>query len=173
MWRLKKQKMYNLNLKKILFISMLSCFSLNQVHAQMVDLIGSMGIGAAQTASSVKSVSNMNKAVQVQQFINQLQMEIAMITTSYFGNYKKMPVQNKSVNGVKVTFKPADEKNALAISIPLSNQDFCQKLISHPFDNLRSVHLIDEGRVSKYTPRQAFSNHNLCAGADTIVLIME
>jgi hypothetical protein len=157
----------------MLFISMLSCFSLNQVHAQMVDLIGSMGIGAAQTASSVKNVGKMNKTVQAQQFINQLQMEIAMIITSYFGNYKSMPVQNKTVNGVKVTFKPADEKNALAVSIPLNSLDFCQKLISYPFDNLRSVHLIGKGRVSKYTPRQAFSNHNLCSGADTIVLIME
>ena len=73
-----------MKIKKFLFISMLLSISAN-VNAQMVDLIGSMGVGGAMDAGSVRSVGMANNRLKSMQLINDINMKMVDIVLSYEG----------------------------------------------------------------------------------------
>ena len=159
--------------KKTLFFSMLFIILSLKAHTQMLDLMGSMAVEETQTVDSVRSVNQMKQALYVGQFLNHLQMKIAQITTSYFGNYQNMPIQNMNYQNIKVVFRPVNEgRNFEAFISPLSQQ-LCQKLVNTQFDNLAYFRFINNGMSSDSTFQQARSNAGLCVVSDAIALILE
>ena len=160
-------------IKKSLFISMLSLFMTFEVGAQMLDLMGGMSVGGLQSANSARSIAQMNRALKNTQFLNQLQMKIADLTTSYFGNYQNMAVQSMRYQNVKVVFKSVNNgQNYEAFISPLS-QDFCEKIIDTGFDNLAYFRFVSNGISTDYTIQQARSDAGLCVTSDAVALILK
>jgi len=160
-------------LKKSLFFSSLFYILTFSVQAQMIDLIGSMGIGAAQTTQSVKSVGQMNNVLRSQQFLNELQLKIADITTTYFGNYQQMPIRSAQIGNIKIIFRPVDNGQHYEAYISPLTQDLCLKLLQTRFDNLVRYRLVNDGSFQDYTVAQVRSNTGLCVTTDAMALIFQ
>lgn len=160
-------------LNKTLFFCMLSLILTKPMHAQMLDLMGSMAVGGSQTVGSVRSVGQMNNAFKMQQFINALQLKNAEISTTYIGNYQNMKIQSININGVKAVFQPVNEGHNYQAFISPVTQQFCQKLSKTPFDNLVMIRAIDNGSSSDFSVRQARSNSDFCITTDALSLVFE
>ena len=160
-------------LKKSLFFSGLSLIFSFPIHSQMLDLMGSMAVGGAQTGASVRSVGNMNRTLQSVLFFEQLQEKNAEISTTYFGNYQNMKIQNIQINGVKVIFQPVDEGTKYQAFISPISEQLCRSLIQASFENLHSFRFIDQGSSVDYTVQQARSNPEICLTTDALALIFK
>ena len=139
----------------------------------MLDLMGSMGVGAVQTTQSVKSVGQMNRALHTQQFLNELQLKIAEITTTYFGNYQKMPTQSTYIENTKVVFRPVDSGQHYEAYIFPVTQNLCVSLLQASFDNLVRYRLVSEGSFTDYTVTQVRNNTGLCTTTNAIALVLQ
>ena len=160
-------------LKKSLFFSMLSLIVCNSIQAQMIDLVGSMAVSGAQNVGALRSVSQMNKTLQNSLFMEQLQLKIIEISTTYFGNYQNMKVQSININGVNVVFQPVNAgRNYQAFISPVS-EHLCRLLLKSSFDNLYSIRAIDNGFSTDYTLQEARSDAGLCITSDALALIFE
>ncbi|MBP5534015.1 MAG: hypothetical protein J6Y03_00715 [Alphaproteobacteria bacterium] len=161
------------NLKKILFINILLCFSSFSVQSQMIDLMGSMGVSGTQTINDVKKVNQMNKSVHSMQFINELQMKNVDISTTYFGNYQKMSTQSATIGNVKVIFKPVNNGKNFEAFIPSIQSSLCSSLLSNRIDNVVSYRFVTNGKSKEYTPAQIRSKSGVCDGVTGLALIFK
>ena len=159
--------------KKSLFFSVLFVILTLKTSAQMLDLMGNMAVGGVQNIHSIRSVGQLNHRLNVVQFINQLNMKNAEITTTYFGNYKNMPVQSMAYKDIKVIFRPVNAgRNYEAFISPLSFE-ICKKILNSNFDNLSYFRFVSNGISSDYTVQQARSNTGLCVTSYALVLVLE
>ena len=127
--------------KKSIVLSMLAVGVNLTAQAQMVDLMGSMGLQGLQTIEATKSVGQATNKLKNTQIIQQMQMKIADITMTYFGEYKNMPQQRMSVNGVSVTFKSVGQGNYYEATVAPVSAGLCADLLGRPFENLHQVKL--------------------------------
>ena len=125
--------------KKLIVLSMLAVGVNLTAQAQMVDLMGSMGLQGLQTIEATKSVGQATGKLKNTQIIQQMQMKIADITMTYFGEYKNMPIQKMSVGGVSVTFKSAGQGNYYEAVVSPVSAGLCVDLLGRPFENLHQV----------------------------------
>ncbi len=161
------------NLKKSLFFSVLMCVVGFSAQSQMLDLMGSMAVGGAQSVKSVQSVGLMNKKLRNTQFLSQLQMKVADITMTYFGHYQSMSVQSMTFQNIKVVFKPVNNGDNFKASIFPVSQVLCRDLLNARFDNLVGFRSVDDGSFRDYTPQQARADDALCITSDTLSLIFQ
>lgn len=127
--------------KKSIVLSMLA-FGVNlTAQAQMVDMMTSLGLQGLQTVEATKSVGQATSKLKNTQIIQQMQMKIADITMTYFGEYKNMPVQKMSVGGVSVTFKSAGQGDYYEAVVAPVSAGLCVDLLGRPFENLYQVKL--------------------------------
>ena len=159
------------NLKKILFINMLLCISSFSIKAQMLDLMGSMGISGTQTIQDVKAVGQMNQALNSNQFLGELRMKSVYISTSYFGEYQNMPTQSEMIGNVEITFRPVNNGSNFEAFIPSVTPALCSSLLKNRFDNVISYRLVINGKNKEYTASQIQSKKGICDGISAIALI--
>ena len=166
-------KMQSKQIKKALFFSGLFLFLSVPVQAQMMDLMGAMAVGGAQTASSVKSIGMANQKLKFISFLNALQMKIADITMTYGGNYKHMVISNLTDAQTKVIFRPVEQGKYFEAFISGVDQSLCQELIKTPFDTLVKYRIVTNGTSQTYRPNELRNNTGLCMFADEMALIFQ
>lgn len=160
-------------IKKSFIFSLLFVVCTGSVQAQMLDLMGSMAVGGAQSVESARSLGRMNKALRSNQFLSQLQFKIAEISTTYFGNYQSMSIQSFNENGLKVVFRPVNNGQNFEAFISPVNQGLCQTLLTTRFENLIEYRLMSGGSFQNYKPAQAASNTSLCVTVNAVSLILQ
>ena len=101
-----------------------------RVQAQIVDILGSLGIQGAMTSSSVAGVEKMQRTlsnVQVQQGLAELNAEIQ---TKYFGDYRGIQKSDLDFDGFKGLEWNVGSDNLAEYYVELSgvNRELCHYL---------------------------------------------
>ena len=161
------------NLRKILFFSMLLCSMSSLSQGQMIDLIGSMGVGGVQTTESLKGVRQMNNALHGNQVLNELQLNIADISTTYFNGFQRMSKRTVTVGNVKIIYRPVDNGQHYEAYITPVSRDLCSTLLNARLGNLVRYRLVNGGSSRDYTMDQVRGNSGLCVTTDAIALILQ
>ena len=166
-------KMQSKQIKKLLFFSSLSLVLSVPVQAQMMDLMGAMAVGGAQTTGAVKSIGTANQKLKFISLLNALQMKIADITMTYGGEYQNMVVSSLNEGQTKIVFYPVEEGRYFEAFISGINQSLCQELIRTPFDTLVRYRIVTNGTSQTYRPNELRNNTGLCMFADEMALIFQ
>jgi len=131
-----------MKIKKFLFINMLFIIPVC-ANAQMIDIMGSMGVGGAMDAGAAHSVGMANNRLKSTQLISDINMKMADIMMSYEGRYHKMPTQTITSAGKKVVFRPVNGR--VEAYIEKINENICLSLLTAGWQN------VDQFRVVKQT----------------------
>ena len=118
-----------MKIKKLLFINMLFVILPVCAHAQMIDLIGSMGVGGAMDASATRSVGMANRKLSTTQLQSAIHMQMADILTAYTGDYNRMSKRTVTTGGHKVVFQPTDQGRAVEAKIENVGEKECAALL--------------------------------------------
>ena len=166
-------KMQSKQIKKLLFFSSLLLVLSVPVQAQMMDLMGAMAVGGAQTTGAVKSIGTANQKLKFISLLNALQMKIVDITMTYGGEYQNMVVSSLNEGQTKIVFYPVEEGRYFEAFISGINQSLCQELIRTPFDTLVKYRIVTNGTSQTYRPNELRNNTGLCMFADEMALIFQ
>ena len=131
-----------MKIKKLLFINMLSLISVC-ANAQMIDIMGSMGVGGAMDAGAARSVGMANNRLKSTQLITDINMKMADVMMSYEGRYNQMPTQIINSAGKKVVFRPVNGQ--VEAYVEKVNENICLSLLTASWQN------VDHFRVVKQT----------------------
>lgn len=163
------KKMKNLTIKIILLFGSLF-FQTQLSYAQMIDVMGNIGIGSVLTTHDIQNTNRMNQQMQSQNLLHALSMKIAENITSYMGNYHNMPDQKISVGKNVITLKANNSGQNFSASVHNVTSSTCRQLVSHYWDGLVSI-LVNN---KTYSPAQAQKEvQNICQGKNNISLIFQ
>ncbi len=139
-----------MSMEKLKFLYLLSItysiFSF-PVHAQLIDTLGGIGIGGIQTVESIKNISSMQKSIQVNQILNDIQTKVYTIIFDHMGSYQNLQATQFSTTGITGHIIPI---NSQSFGIKLDNvpQLVCQKIINHPFQNIKEIQINNKKATS-------------------------
>ena len=145
-------------MKKLLFFSMLFEIWTVGANAQMMDLMGSMAVGGAMDAGSVKSVGAMNRQLKKTQFVSDIQMKVVDIMTTYAGQYQRLKPSQINAGGVNVVFTSAENGRAFQATVKTPTVSTCQTLLITYWDGASYLNITTDGQTQKMTLSEAASS---------------
>ena len=161
-------------MKKLLFFSMLFEIWTISANAQMMDLMGSMAIGGAMDAGSVKSVGTMNRQLKKTQFVSDIQMKVVDIMTTYAGQYQRLKPSQIKAGGVNVVFSSAENGRAFQATVKTPNLSTCQTLLTTYWDGASYLNIATDGQTQKMTLSEAASSADkMCQKAKAVSIIYQ
>ncbi len=158
------------NLYRVLIISFIIASTLQTGKAQMIDMMGNIGVSGAITQENARQVGSMNKALRINQFKSQFSMKIAEILTTYLGDYRQMPTSVMNINGISVTFKPTSSGNSFGAHMNNIDSSSCYQIVSQYWDGLSSIKI----NQKEYKPQLIKKKgKSICQSKNNISLIFQ
>lgn len=117
-------------LKNKILYSFLTIFFIGNTYAQMVDIIGNIGVSGTIIKQDVENVNHMNKSFLTTQAFQTYQTKIMTIKLDYFGNYKAIPKSNLTVGGMTIIFSPSNDGKYYIAQSQNINKNMCADIIA-------------------------------------------
>ena len=113
-------------------IFLLFLFGINQVNAQLVDLMGSLSVQGVLSSQSTQSVNQGLSMLNRNKILQDIQYIIMDIQTRFLGNYNRVnqySVPNGFLSGVNYLIK-SENNNSFYIQLNQIDSGICSDLIS-------------------------------------------
>lgn len=145
---------------------LMMCF--HPVHAQMIDMMGNIGVSGTMMQQDAQNIGAMNKAMRAHRLMDDISFKSAEILTTFMGNYRNLSVQSFQSSGITVTVKPAENGRAFAMEMNTVNAALCKQIIARRWDGL--IGRVVNGKKYASDPIQ---NRSVCQTSNTISLVFQ
>ena len=122
------------------------CF--HPVHAQMIDMMGNIGVSGTLMQQDAQHIGAMNKSMRSHRLMDDLTLKTAEILTTYMGDYRSMPTQTITSAGTRVTFQPDTSGKSFTASMKDVPLALCQQILKRRWEALTGVRLNGQKETS-------------------------
>ena len=124
-------------MKKSLLILSILLIS-NNSFAQLIETMGAMGVQGAMTTSAVHQTSQMNKAVQMDNFLREFNHRLMAIKIDGLNGYSGE--STVSAGGYRADFK-AINASAFQVVTPAADKALCERMVSRSWNGLKQIQI--------------------------------
>ncbi len=143
---------------------------LHPVQAQMIDMMGNIGVSGTLIQQDAQNIGTLNKSMRSQRLIDDLAMKTAEILTTYMGNYRSMPTQTMTSAGTRVTFQPDASGQSFTASMTDVPSALCKQILKRRWEGLTAVRLNGQTETPARGQQQSAS---ICQTKNSISLIFQ